>query len=723
MQIDGWPVFLVVKGTIRNVKSYVPLCLQKLRELKARGSSQTMTLTGPKGESIHLRVEPMAQAMWMTLIAPEIFHGIFGTPASSASPNGFGYPLGFVDGGTITPINGTWGTPGVTADTNSEKPPGYDGDWIPPYAGGQRWQVGVSTKDGDRSKAPELVHGSGKWGDKIVRGGGVDAMGYWKSRVYGGPVAATGLIPIGKKDHDIDVFSVRGASPTWICRGVYKADFVEINEHAQGRQAQMAGGNIHYENAKPSPVFMNGRPIDFKLQDSTIQENSYVGVGVATVDASGGVTKRVLVVIAAKLVPISLAFAGTYQVCYSPQPFKKLYLAQELSLPGQVMGYQAPITFYFNRSCTKASGIRYQFVLRDGGDFVPDSIEPHVVHLNLSVALDSVSATPEIEECDGCPITRTTYDSGIIGSEHDWYVNYAALGPNWARANSNTGDYYGSTSSAGMSESIGPYHATIAIGYDGDTEKRLTVEYSETNSRSDEQSSISVYGRVVGSVPYQWPTEVAMGVVGSTRILNDHSSRTVTHKINGVTVQSYTSTSERSLDGSHPPNAVYGPAWGIFFCQPADAYGDPTSAKDAYMDYVRAQYPDLVARAGIYTEVQEIAGERLTEVAEIALLRDTDAGTVSVVLGGAWSHAIQRHVWIGASDFTPIGHKRGSYVGINILAVDLINDKLYYEHVEGHWYWPWVGGFRYMDTGGFDEASGSTSVYQIMCNNQVLYSG
>ena len=85
MQVDGWPCFLVIKGSIESAKKLIPLARSRVAEMKRRGDASQQVLRGPKGEHIHLRVEPLAQAMWITIIAPEIYHGIFGTPASSAA--------------------------------------------------------------------------------------------------------------------------------------------------------------------------------------------------------------------------------------------------------------------------------------------------------------------------------------------------------------------------------------------------------------------------------------------------------------------------------------------------------------------------------------------------------------------------------------------------------------------------------------------------------------
>jgi uncharacterized Zn-binding protein involved in type VI secretion len=364
-------------------------------------------------------------------------HGMFITPMSDLSCNGWGYPL--------TQGEPDWGTPGMSTGSAVDLT-GYTG-----LLDGRGYQVGLLSLTVDGIPSPELVvrHGEPLW---PVVGSTSVVSGSGQTEIAGGPVAVTGVLPESATQPDgsiivprsIPVWSVKGYQPPWIipCQrqlAVYETD---------GLQLQLRDYDNLYEScrfsfyglASGSPVYRNGKPVAWT--SSPVGDGAFLGVGVRQVTVSGQTFRRLLVI---------GGDLDAYYACYSDPPYNTLTVCgtctrdsisnladeQHKMETGQDAGY---VAWYFNESGTIASCVAAY--VRDAGEFADNdlinrAIDFRVHHIDFT--LDGTSATLRSEA------------EGALGA------------------------YYRDDEHSSHST---PVERTIAIGYVGDAEKRLSFWYS-----------------------------------------------------------------------------------------------------------------------------------------------------------------------------------------------------------------------------------------------------
>jgi hypothetical protein len=612
-------------------------------------------------------------------------HGIIVTPCSPLSPQGFGYP--YTGGGVPD-----WGTPGFDGASNLDLT-GYEGP-----SGGTAWQAlmtdGITIKHPD--PGPHLVYGP-DWG-KFV--GTERSVGTTFSDVrYGGAIAATG--PLTSTLTKTSVFSVKGSRGGWMIQGEAVGHIVDIDANRQAGQLQYTAGNVPgvgssvtYSTVEPSKIYKNGQPINITLHDEsapvtsggapiTFTDGRFIGVGVKVVGGS----KRLLAI--AALPDIHGVFVGNCGLFYADPSYRHARFVREFYVECNVGGTRQIPFFVFNESGTRASAIAYRQwaragVAADGSELISQTVETDVIHVDIGEA--GTSCTILVEESEGC-----AYHSSATSDNFQ----------------SQSNEYGGPSSSqvVNITTSIGVYNTPVAIGYDGDIEKRLTMTYSELHNRTSTYNDIRKFYK--NSCPENgsalWgPSWIQ---VDRTDTFDRDDSATLTYAINGVTV----ATLSYQKDDSHEQDGVktdvvsaWNSAW-----QP---YSQSASSPDAYMRATlipnyRGWGPSEWDRSNWSMWVESANSEN-------AVIRFSRQGQQKQDDGSYWGwfgfyvHNVGYFNYVLDTGYQV--HTRIGYYALNywaLLAVDLITNKLYYLVLET------------------SETDGAPSVtYQIKCNNDVLYS-
>jgi hypothetical protein len=670
-----------------------------LRESKRRQVwvSETMKLPslgsdeGADGTIRFLMVKAHAPTRYCLIIIRDSEaspHGIIVTPCSPLSPQGFGYPYT----GDGVP---DWGTPGFDGASNLNLT-GYEGP-----SGGTAWQALMT--DGITIKHPELdphlVYGP-DWG-KIV-GIGRSAGTTFSDVRYGGAIAAVG--PLASTLTKASVFSVKGSRGGWMIQGEAVGHIADIDTNRQAGQLQPTFGSvpgvgslITYSTVEPSKVYKNGKPISLSLHDESAPVTSggapiifaderFIGAGVKVVGGS----KRLLAI--AALPDLYGVFTGSCGLFYADAPYKRVRFAQEFHVECNVGGVHQVPYFIFNESGTRASAVVYRQwsrkgVAEDGSELVSQTVETDVVHVDIEE--DGTACTTAVEESEGCPYQKETADESYTSS-----------------TNQHGGPSSYSTSTTTVA--IGPYHPTVAIGYDGDVEKRLELTYSESGSYVSSDNDLRTFSVLNCTVDGHYLADNQWLLVDATNTYTASAQVTATFSIGGSTVASigYTKESTYNEAGSRY-NLTR--RWN-FVNQPlSTASGSPASFLTALKARMRALNPAGWDSGGWDMDMEDhpIVGGELGRVTYFTVNGNKyDPGTGYQYEWAGW---VTFNIYLFTYSqvaATPVANDRilrDKY--FILLAADLINDKIYYATLEVT-----------------DDNGTASTTFSIRCNGDVLYS-
>jgi hypothetical protein len=439
-------------------------------------------------------------------------HGIFVTPASERSPIGFGYPFTANEG---------WGKPGVTAASlikASELP-------APSEMGGLGFQVLIAPS-GSTSK---YLYGEQRR-ELVLR----------DTTILGGAVAVTGPLDASCYDQSgrlkpsarFDVYSIAnnylGPLGTWHSnyriRQFDKALQSEGIAAMDGDTSVMLTHPRRFGMNEASPIYKNGAAMDYTISDpnhvgahsdgytyAPVTARHAVGLAIRNVTAGSETVRRMV----ALFVAGRQQFEGTifyhhYLLAWADPPYSSFTCSQliDINYPNfpsnrtddnQAFPYQTRIFFQSNESGTRMSAV--------AGGFPPDFDSAYIDHpgtqpvylrvIHLDIAADGKSCAIVTEPRNVVPELASIVDP--------WDGSDGLPPPGYS----------------GSSE-IQTVPITYAIAYDRDTEKRLTVAFSETRTASRtgagwnyteayEGSTLVTFqigGAVVqGSVTYQTVTQ------------------------------------------------------------------------------------------------------------------------------------------------------------------------------------------------------------------------
>jgi hypothetical protein len=585
-------------------------------------------------------------------------HGIIVTPCSSLSPQGFGSPYT----GDEVP---DWGTPGFDGGSNLNLS-GYEGP-----SGGHAWQAlmvdGITCNP--TGGGAHLVYGP-DWGKAIGTSRGEHA-GYYTDVAFGGSIGATyKTVPLTKHS---DVFSVLGNAGAWLAQGEAVAHIAELDHNRQSGQLQYTAGNvpgvgstIDYSTVTPSPIFKNGRPLTITLHPdspavtladgsaSGLVSNSFVGVG-ALVTGAG---KRRIVAIAALRNEYG-AFHGDYGLFYMNSPFKKAMFVQAFHVFCVVGGSSKPTAWCFNASCTRASTVAYcartrSGTDRQGEDYGVLSVETDVVHLDITD--EGAAGSITVEECQGCAYAFEQ-STDYFESESN-----AQGGPSSYEA------YQASIIS-------GPADYVIAIGYDGDTEKRATMQFTRTREQTGRNNSLKTFtefNRAIDGLPMASNTWNALD---NTRSFEAVEQETVIVNVGAtaVPISDYIRETSYEAVGDTFTNAY---RWASVNTRYENAFSSAEACHEFFRDSFRALNPAAWDSSGTTMEMEaETSISTLGNCMRLFFMRDG----VEVSWGGYFQVLIYRWYYngVGATHVDVASGSSRSRLFV-ILSVDLINEELYY---------------------------------------------
>jgi hypothetical protein len=499
------------------------------------------------------------------------------------------------------------------------------------------------------------------------------------------------------------VFSVKGSRGGWMIQGEAVGRIVDIDTNRQAGQLQYTAGavpgvgsSITYSTVEPSKIYKNGKPVNITLHGESAPVTSggvpiafpdgrFIGVGVTVVEGS----KRMLAV--AALPNIHGVFVGDCGLFYADSPYKRVRFAQEFHVECNVGGTRQVPYFIFNESGTRASAIAYRQwgrkgVAEDGSELVSQTVETDVVHLDIGEGGTSCTATVEVSE--GCPYRKETVRDSYSSQTNQF------------------GGPSGYTTST-TTKTIGPYQAAVAIGYDGDLEKRLTVTYSETASSTSYSYNLKVFS-VFNCTPAGIRQPDNLWLPTDQRDIYDTASQvTLIYQINGDTLASLGFTREQAHgESGHQYNTVR--RWNYMQSPLSASQSSPDAFLAALREECRSWNPAGWDAGG--WDIQMEANPFFDGIAYDTYFTrndnkyDPDTGwqyewggwmTFNFLLI-AYSNEIAAN-----NDNTRV--LRDKY--IILLAADLINDEVYYATLE------------VTDNNGVASTS-----FQIMCNGEALYS-
>jgi hypothetical protein len=649
-------------------------------------------------------------------------HGFFFTPMSSISPNGFGLPTANAAGGLINP---PWGTPGYDINSGIDPiliPNGGVGDSYGLW-GGKAFQCAMSpTKTGWK-----FLRGKHFVPSTASREREFSTEYGWRDRVYGGSISAIAL-KAQNSDFDrsirngsYDSYSVIGTPIAFQshARSMWQLEYFSSpdNQAVVLRQNDFAipllGGLVEIVGATPSPVFKNGRKLSLtaKLgQEAKIPLDNWVSVGVKHV-----ANDTYLILIGVLYHPISGKFQGDYIVCGAKTTDKEVFWISDLHIDSGINGEFYPLPFSFNRSGTRCSSVRFiqrirSYTDHQGNENSVQCVDAEPVHIDFDALLNP---TVSIEESSGVPYeySYSTYTRTGSGSVDD---------PNISRS---------STSS-----STGPVIMTLAIGYDGDAEKRFLLNYSRTDDTYDEDSTkhneqCQYFGPIFYSLSF--PDQAASDIPWQGTYVAAKTKRAL-QKIS-VTVRYSIGDTELKFDYTEKNHDCWyfdgttgvSDRWSLGINA---SWNSSAESPEGLLSKINANLAnDPSVPFGVHAEMG--LSQHLIDqgYGEDPLLQDTayqkffnyqDSNNQPYAIApDVWGGAMLLATWVSTDQDTSTGgEEKLDFRIFNLLGVDLINEKIYVETLQTTHTWPQKPG----EFNVLDDSSGHESTYYVMCNNEEI---
>jgi hypothetical protein len=274
----------------------------------------------------------------------------------------------------------------------------------------------------------------------------------------------------------------------------------------------------------------------------------------------------------------------------------------------------------------------------------------------LDITDEGAGGSISVEECQGCAYAFVQSTDSYASESN------AQGGP------SSYDTYQASTT-------IGPADYVIAIGYDGDTEKRATMQFSRTREQTGVSNSLltfAEFNRAYNGLPMSSNTWNALD---STRTFEAAEQETVTVTVGGTqaSLSNYTrETSYRSVGNTY--TAAY--RWAQVNTGYESAYSSADAAFTAIRDAFRAMNPSGWDRNGFSMEMEDYtAVSTLGNCKRLYFMKDG----AETSWGGYYQVLIYRWYYsgVGATHVDIASGSSRSKLFV-ILSVDLINEELYY---------------------------------------------
>lgn len=496
--------------------------------------------------------------------------------------------------------------------------------------------------------------------------------------------------------HSKNSYSVKGYATGWLPRALHGKESylgsVDPND-------MTAAALVCYDYYVSSPVYKNGIAMTLtnKTGSELLDTNSSVGVGVGQTSDKKDV-----------LLGISIADTkkGIYHVWRSLD-FKEAEITGSFTVKNQINGVVYPIVFFFNKSGTRASGIVHSEDFLSGDQVNPslnlgiNSVESRAFHVNLIGGV---------------------YQSALDEGSAPLPIAYATR--SW---DDTTGDVEQVTTTNGVSANVsGTTERTIAIGYVADIEKRAKLRFTFT--KVIENGQINGYDTPSAG----WSTGRSAGAscgtynaVGrSQNASQDYRHNTLHMDISlvlgantisifsGVAQDDYAYRDTMRKSDFYYGWSIYngcGPqAWGPNTSPPAGVYSSAAAWAEAYIATFLATYPTGDA---YYNGTSIIGGILFADVE----FRTTPSGGYS-----SQPAVASRWIYDTTTGTTYGGILTSQAPFVNLIAVDLTQDQVYYDKLVIAQSWPvtlWpVGGAEPT----YDSSSGFQVTRSVYRNDTVL---
>lgn len=496
-----------------------------------------------------------------------------------------------------------------------------------------------------------------------------------------------------------DVYSVKGYEAGWLAKAVHgKRSF--IGSQDPGNPAAL--GMACYDMDVVSPVYKNGEKLELSVVEGTygstkIKLDEVVGIGITKAN-----DKESLIGIC-----VTDLANGIYSTFVS-RDFKTVTWTGEFVADNQINFVRYPMVFFFNRSGTIASGILHEHKNRIGDQISPTfdlssySVESRAIHANFANGV-LVEASYEAETPFRIIYVQSESSSG--DSESDFVT---AFNGTFITGEETT--------------------RTIAIGYDGDIEKRLRVTYSMTSSETTNQVSHYINGseHLGGGKGFVEPPYESSGSE-SINWLNHQLDYIRTDYVNTVHIAIKFAINEKTIsvyDGdaiseiSSGLDPVYRGGeirWALTNGSAPLFYQTEASWESVYADIEAGHPPPGRVEntgPGIYGTPPYDSGGTQIGVQYVGGQYWDNYPTI-----GPWAFGITKlyykHRAVPATTYSGLFAAKVPY--INLISVDLVNDTVFYDYVEIERNWPVIGWQEY------DQSSGSSGVRKVMANNEVLF--
>lgn len=524
----------------------------------------------------------------------------------------------------------------------------------------------------------------------------------WKTKYHttyiGGRISTQVIDPTKNSD----VYSIKGYDAGWLPKAVHGKES-HLGKLAPSDATALQ--TVCYDMDVISPIYKNGEELELTIKASSDHQEdlllqSCCGVGVSKING-------IQTLVGICITDIAKGIYTTFKSI----DFKQVEWTGTFTLKNDINLISYPMVFFFNASCTKASAINHYQLGRTGDT-------------------DMVSSTSI--ECRACHVIFSggQYTGFSAEAEAPATVTYSI---NSFDTNDGT-ETQGTVEAGTIKTTALTCTRTVAIGYHGDIEKRLVLSYTFDETELNKTINEFVLpglgyclGRVAPADCASY-TPLSRTEVGDYDVYSDNIRINIRYSIkaDGAEISSITVFNDTAVSihnqYSRTHHDKYREGWSSYNgCGPA--VWDPTDLAN-----------------GVYPTATFPTGNEWAEYLIPLLYPDTGVNLGLSSIGGsppidAW--AVKHIYGPGPSDFEILAGPKALYIiprplsaevsgrldsktpYVNLIAVDLINDKLYYDKLEVEAHWPTTGRV----SGGYtyDTSSGQIPRRRIYENNTVIF--